>query len=203
MRVIWICSIKRIALIATLSCSLSLLGWKELLHDQITDTDHLRFSQYKPDISHFYIIGNSAFLYSDGSRPLWGFTLLQILFRNKQPQAHFHLFVSNGASQKQLLSFAFSSQWSLRTEYWFAFAIFHFLALVVCFFILPQAQLLFLTKCDLHSWLWFSRRLIPSYKQLTINFHSCTACSGSVFYNLVCRSDYCSVKFWVCTWGFL
>ena len=94
--------------------------------------------------SHFYIIGNSAFLYSDGSRPLLGFLLLLILFKNKQPQTHFHRFVCNGASQKLLLFHSVSYQWSLRTEYGFAFAIFHYLAFVVHFFILPQSQVVFL-----------------------------------------------------------
>lgn len=159
-----------------------------------------------PNTNQTFLISTllaTAFPYSNRSKPLQGFILLQIPFRNKQSQTYFHLFVSNGVTQKLLISFAFSYQRSLRTEYWFAFAIFHFLALVACFFVLPQAQLLFLTKCDLLSWLWFSRHPIPSSKQLTINFHSCTACSGSVFYNLVCHSDYCSVKLWVCTWGFL
>jgi len=108
---------KRRALTASLSCPSLLSGWKELRHDQIVETDHLRFFQRKPDISHFYIIGNSALPHSDGSRPLLGFLWLLTLFKNKQPQTHFHLFVPNGASQKLLASFAFSYQQSLRTGY--------------------------------------------------------------------------------------
>lgn len=94
---------------------------------------------------HFYIIDNLAFLYSDGSRLLLKFLVLLIFLKNKQQQISFLPIVPNGASQKVLfVSFSFSYQLSLGTEYWFTFAGFHFLAFVVHFFILPQSQVAFL-----------------------------------------------------------
>lgn len=64
-----------------------------------------------------------------------------MFLKKKQHPTAFIFTVPNGAIQK--IHFLFLSL-SLRTEFWFTFAVFHFLAFVVHFFILPESQVAFL-----------------------------------------------------------